>query len=272
MPAWIAQKRSGRSVVQQRLKNNSTGKTSAPRAGASSPVKATVDHNNIPSHWKHQDQLDREHESRQREQQNRNPEDVKGFPGGVRSTNVSESHPVAVFAKTRGTRKRFVADETAVGIDEPETKQQEVTADLGMPADLEPDLVRILRLCSCAMRRRTRLISETPQEKPIVSEPNFLRIDQSTLPIEIFDSREYEDADRMLDEWANDREKAIVPYFSDGNWKWRAAHVESYDPDSKLFRCAGRAWMPCLRQRTPPRTLHYSRCPPRLQGEARQQI
>lgn len=239
MPEWIAQKRSGRSVVQQRLKNNSTGKTAAPHASGNSPVKATVDHNNIPSHWKHQDQLDREHRNRERERQNRNPEDVKCFPGGVRATNISEAHPVAVFAKTRGTRKRFVPDESAVVVDEPETKQQDVAVDLEIPADLEPELVRMSLPESNAYS--SAHTGNSRQEKPIVSEPNFLRIDQSTLPIEIFDSREFEDADRMLDEWVNDREKAIVPYFSDGNWKWRAAHVESFDADRKMFRCVGRA-------------------------------
>ena len=75
-----------------------------------------------------------------------------------------------------------------------------------------------------------------PQSKTLASEPNFLKIDQSTLPIEIFDSIQFEESDRAPDEWVESCSGGVVPYFANGDWKWRRCEVQSYDAETKMFK------------------------------------
>ena len=82
----------------------------------------------------------------------------------------------------------------------------------------------------------------------------FLRLDESKLPIETFDSAEYEELDKSPEEWMatakkgkNPKDEPFVPGFaayfvmnakgaSGGTWRWRKAKIVSYDAELRQFK------------------------------------
>jgi dynein heavy chain len=72
-----------------------------------------------------------------------------------------------------------------------------------------------------------------------LSDSNFLKVDESTLPIGDFDTVEAEEQDLAPEKWLEPKENgkpatANVPYFRDG-WKWRPCDVLSYDENTKQY-------------------------------------
>ena len=72
-----------------------------------------------------------------------------------------------------------------------------------------------------------------------ISNPYFLKIDDSDLPIEYFDSLEFEENDKPPEHWLKLRtngkpQTGVVPFYRDG-WKWKNCEVVSYDADEKKF-------------------------------------
>jgi dynein heavy chain len=62
----------------------------------------------------------------------------------------------------------------------------------------------------------------------------YLRLDLSKLPLEMFDSPEFEALDKSPDEWVA-RGAARVPYFSGGQWGWARCAVTSYDDETRTY-------------------------------------
>ena len=56
-------------------------------------------------------------------------------------------------------------------------------------------------------------------------DPDYLKIDQSKLPLEIFDNIEFEQADLPPSEWLASRSNGKAPYFINGKWLWRPVEV-----------------------------------------------
>lgn len=69
-----------------------------------------------------------------------------------------------------------------------------------------------------------------------VHEADFLKIDQSKLPIDMFDSLEYEESDKSPTEWLATSSKGSSPFFHMNKWIWRPVQVLSHDPVSKEFQ------------------------------------
>ncbi|RYG70357.1 hypothetical protein EON64_00405, partial [archaeon] len=69
----------------------------------------------------------------------------------------------------------------------------------------------------------------------LMRDPEYLKIDQSKLPLEMFDNVELEAADRSPQEWVRTGSNAQAPYYHCGEWIWRPVQVKQYDEASKEF-------------------------------------
>lgn len=58
---------------------------------------------------------------------------------------------------------------------------------------------------------------------------DFLKIDQSKLPLEIFDNIEIEEKDKTPEMWLASKSAGKSPYFHDNKWVWRAVEVKGFD-------------------------------------------
>jgi dynein heavy chain, axonemal len=75
-----------------------------------------------------------------------------------------------------------------------------------------------------------------PPAEIAVHESDFLNIDQSKLPLEMFDSIEFEEIDRTPQEWLQTGSKADAPFFHMHKWMWREVNVLSYDISQKEYQ------------------------------------
>jgi dynein heavy chain len=66
-------------------------------------------------------------------------------------------------------------------------------------------------------------------------DPDFLKVDLSKLPIEMFDDLEYEAADKSPAEWLALQTGAQSPFFHNHTWMWRRVDVIGYNPDTKKY-------------------------------------
>lgn len=67
----------------------------------------------------------------------------------------------------------------------------------------------------------------------LMRDPEYLKIDQSKLPLEIFDNIELEMLDKPAQEWVGGQGQ--TPYFHEGQWIWRPVKVNSYKAETKEF-------------------------------------
>ena len=65
-------------------------------------------------------------------------------------------------------------------------------------------------------------------------DPDYLKIDQSKLPLEIFDNIEFEQADLPPSEWLASRSNGKAPYFINGKWLWRPVEVLGMSPTHSI--------------------------------------
>ena len=74
------------------------------------------------------------------------------------------------------------------------------------------------------------------EENEVLSNEHFLRLDESKLPIETFDSMEYEEKDKDPHEWLRlgkdlktGEVHGFAAFYVNAGWKWRKCKVLSYD-------------------------------------------
>lgn len=77
-------------------------------------------------------------------------------------------------------------------------------------------------------------VSELSSED-LMRHPEYLKIDQSKLPLEMFDDVELEELDKSPEEWLKSGSTASTPYYHNGEWIWRPVAVKSYNPSSQEF-------------------------------------
>lgn len=80
----------------------------------------------------------------------------------------------------------------------------------------------------------------TDNEKVLTSEelmrhPEYLKIDQSKLPLEMFDNVELEALDRSPAEWLNSNSPGLTPFYHSGEWIWRPVVVKKYHSDTDEY-------------------------------------
>eukprot|EP01032_Pedospumella_encystans_P028549 gene28549-32244_t len=81
---------------------------------------------------------------------------------------------------------------------------------------------------------------ENPFAKELTAEdlmrdPEYLKIDQSKLPLEIFDNIELQALDKTPEEWVASGSMAQTPYYHAGEWIWRPVVVDGYDEATKQY-------------------------------------
>eukprot|EP01034_Spumella_vulgaris_P035026 gene35026-43190_t len=66
-------------------------------------------------------------------------------------------------------------------------------------------------------------------------DPEYLKIDQSKLALDMFDNIELEMLDKSPEEWLHSKSNAHTPYYHSGEWIWRPVTVRSYDAKTKEY-------------------------------------
>ena len=163
-----------------------------------------IDHQNVPVSWKSPAAVDEE-ERRAAARRQAKEEQPRPFPRPIRPANVPIDSPVAQFAIARGTRKKFLAPrEIAEG---------------PAPAPIE----------------------EEPEPQPKEDEDaRVLRLDQSKLPMEIFDSLDFIEKDHDPEAWLTEDEVHGFAAYYDAHgpeaiWRWRKCTVLRYDSEVKKY-------------------------------------
>lgn len=77
--------------------------------------------------------------------------------------------------------------------------------------------------------------NEDTGEGDLMLDADFLKIDQSKLPIDTFDNQELGALDR-IEEWMGDECFAKVPFYYNYEWIWRPVVVLAYNEASKQFK------------------------------------
>ena len=93
-------------------------------------------------------------------------------------------------------------------------------------ADIEREEAELL-----ASMSTVKILS--PEE--LLRNPDYKKLDQSKLPIEIFDNIEYEAMDKSPEEWLATGSNGKIPYCEDEKWIWKPVTVLGYDSTTKLF-------------------------------------
>ena len=68
-----------------------------------------------------------------------------------------------------------------------------------------------------------------------VHDSDFLLIDQSKLPLEMFDSIDYEDNDKSSEEWLSMSRKGYAPFFHMHSWMWREVNILGYKKETNEY-------------------------------------
>jgi dynein heavy chain, axonemal len=69
----------------------------------------------------------------------------------------------------------------------------------------------------------------------LLQQPDFLRIDQSKLPLEIFDNLEYEAMDKPPSHWISSECHGYAPYYLSGKWLWRKVEILGYSEENGKY-------------------------------------
>lgn len=69
----------------------------------------------------------------------------------------------------------------------------------------------------------------------LMRDPEYLKIDQSKLPLEIFDNIELQALDRSPEEWVATGSMAQSPFYHSGEWIWRPVIVLGYCSATKQY-------------------------------------
>ena len=180
---------------------------------------AQVDFKNMKKSWKTPVQLQQEDLVRARVKSNRRAEAMREFPGDIRRSMVAEDSGVANYLISQDDfckRKEFA------------------------PATGKPDFDSTAHFFD-----EDKFYSANPPSPPVdeekkegstpIDDDQFLRLDQSKLPIELYDSSHYQEKDKSPAEWLESNSGASALKYDGKEWKWRSVRVDSYDEENKAF-------------------------------------
>eukprot|EP01038_Epipyxis_sp_PR26KG_P008094 gene8094-10963_t len=81
--------------------------------------------------------------------------------------------------------------------------------------------------------------SKTKKElttEDLMRDPEYLKIDQSKLPLEMFDNIELELLDKSPEQWVATGSLGQTPFYHAGDWIWRPVKVLGYNNTTQLFQ------------------------------------
>ena len=173
--------------------------------------------------WKTQTQLHTEATAKERVARNRQPEPVKKYPGSIRRSQVPADSAVAKYVSSQSdfcARKDFAAASGKLDFDDTAEFFQE---------DKFYRNPNELPLPPSSAASGTNSVGKT------LTDPRFLRLDESKLPADLFDDDEFSDKDRSPAEWLESKTAASAAKFDGVAWKMRKCSVDSYDAETKMF-------------------------------------
>ena len=86
-----------------------------------------------------------------------------------------------------------------------------------------------------ASEENATLSSSESQTEDLLRQHDFLSIDQSKLPLEIFDDIEVEEKDNTPLDWLASKSGGKSPYFHNNAWMWRPVEVYGYDEATSKY-------------------------------------
>jgi len=223
-----------------------------------------VDFNNIRKSWKPRTQLLEESARRRRARANCQPPSRRAFPGPIRQSLLPPDGAVTQYMLATDPHNKRMADTFNLLAEEEERREDEKAMRMaarkkkgGPGEDFESLMLALssdgsVGSASFASRRssstlheevedeETRLRREAAEaqlkKQQLLQDPEYLKLDESELPIEIFDSLEYQnERDKTPQEWLASKSEASVPYFLEGKWRWRRCRVLAYDAQTAKF-------------------------------------
>jgi len=155
--------------------------------------------------WKTNEQVNEEELAMERVRLNRKPEPAREYPGQIRMSTIPADSSVAQYVSSQPDfckRKDF------------------------SPAKNKPDFDNTLPFFADDAFYTTQPppAPEDEEEKktaPSLDDDRFLRLDISKLPLEMFDSAEFEEKDKTPNEWINSCPSGAAAKFDGKEWKWR---------------------------------------------------
>lgn len=76
---------------------------------------------------------------------------------------------------------------------------------------------------------------KTLTSEDLMRHPEYLKIDQSKLPLEMFDNVELEALDKSPEEWLASKSTGTTPYYHGGEWIWRPVIVTQYFAETNEY-------------------------------------
>jgi hypothetical protein len=211
--------------------NGASAAAAAAAAAAAGRAKASnghvVDHRNFRKDFKTQAALAQEAIAAARAAENRRPEPVRRYPQAAAEWDSALQEAAgSMFGESLGGGARLpvppgstsgsVANGSAVGSTTSVTIVYEEGGAAARPDDAEDD-------------------ADSDPTAANGSGNGRLKLDQSQLPLEIFDSAEAEARDRTPLQWLLSGSGAMVPFYSEGEWRWARCSVVNYLTDAQRF-------------------------------------
>ncbi|CAM9362495.1 unnamed protein product [Pylaiella littoralis] len=214
LPDWIRHRRvkgtrtgpESATAVPLALEGNRGGDVKKLDPSSTTSATMMLDLNNMRKDWKSVSTRRIETVQRARIAHNRQAEPVRRFPGEVRQSSTPSDSPVALFAKSCNvgkTRRKFDSPTAVEGLD-----LGDGFADEGKEEAVSPLLMK----------------------------NTFLTLDQSKLPLEIFDGVEDTDEHGVRKSWIESGSDAMAPFYVGDEWQWRRCSVLSFDSTTNKYR------------------------------------
>lgn len=83
--------------------------------------------------------------------------------------------------------------------------------------------------------KRKQLVTAEIGPEELMRDEDYLKIDQSKLPLEMFDDLEYAALDKSPEEWLASGCQATVPFYRDGAWVRRKVRVLDYNAETNQY-------------------------------------
>ncbi|CAM9135038.1 unnamed protein product, partial [Choristocarpus tenellus] len=213
IPKWIHGKGKKKSQLKDdgrvaMVSNVNSDRTVTVKWGLGNVLK--LDHKNMRKDWKPASSLATEAVYAARIQENRRPEGVRGFSGDSGPFQIHMDSPVTNFASTTSSDrncKRF-------GVS---------------PANGHQDAIVETDSDSSKDFNKQDIASRLPDDS------GYLCLDQSKLPLEIFDGGEDTDGAKTSQALLASGSAAMAPYFSKQEWQWRPCAVLSFNNNTQTY-------------------------------------
>ena len=83
--------------------------------------------------------------------------------------------------------------------------------------------------------KKKQAASKELNSEELMHDKDYLKIDQSKLPLEIFDNLEFEERDRTPQQWLDSGSGGKAPYYHNGNWIFKPVLILGYNQPTNQY-------------------------------------